>query len=347
MARQAAMLPASMILVQAIMVGMLLLSKLSLSAGMSPIVLTVYRNIVDAVAVAPFGLVFERELLKKVNWVVLAWITGNATFGVSLAMGLYYYGLRNTSADYSAIFLNLMPIVTLIIAVLIRSEKLALQKWYGRMKFLGALFCMGGTLLVSLLKGPVLHIWPTGLLKGYQHANAASATDAHHNIVVGTLFLCGELCSILDARLAKIFPSKYWTTVLSCLIGSVQCVVVAICLSHERAEWALKWDLQLVTISYSGVFNTGVMFVLISWAISKRGPIYPPMFNSMFLIVSTILDSVLLGTNIFVGTVMGTVLIVLGLYGFLWGKDEELKIMVAARAQQEAAVAHEHQPGAV
>nr|CAB3504348.1 unnamed protein product [Digitaria exilis] len=222
-------------------------------------------------------------------------------------MGLYYYGLRNTSAVYSAIFLNLVPIVTFIIAVLIRSEKLALQKWYGRMKFLGALLCMGGTLLVSLLKGRVLHIWPTGLLKGYQHANAASATDAHHNIVVGTLFLCGSCVAysmwfITQARLAKIFPSKYWTTVLSCLIGSVQCVAVGICLSHERAEWALKWDLQLVTISYSGMFNTGVMFVLISWAISKRGPIYPPMFNSIFLIVSTILDSVLLGTNIFVGT---------------------------------------------
>jgi hypothetical protein len=44
------------------------------------------------------------------------------------------------------------------------------------------------------------------------------------------------------------------------------------------------------------------MFVLISWVISKRGPIYPPMFNSLFLIISTVLDSVLLGTNIYLGT---------------------------------------------
>nr|CAB3502579.1 unnamed protein product [Digitaria exilis] len=101
MARQAAMLPASMILVQAIMVGMLLLSKLSLSAGMSPIVLTVYRNIVAAVAVAPFGLVFERELLKKVNWVVLAWITGNATFGPSPTPGAHGLGPHRSLAAAS------------------------------------------------------------------------------------------------------------------------------------------------------------------------------------------------------------------------------------------------------
>ncbi|CAL4901726.1 unnamed protein product [Urochloa decumbens] len=350
MARRAAMLPASMFLVQAVMVGMLLLSKLALSAGMSPIVLTVYRNIFAAAAVAPFALVFERQLLKKINWAVLAWTTANATFGVSLAMGLYYYGLRNTSAAYSAIFLNLVPIVTFIIAVLLRSEKLALQKWFGRMKLLGALFCFGGTLLVSLLKGPVLHLWPTGLLKGH-HVSVPASTAAHHQnkVIVGTLFLCAScvaysLWLIIQARLVKIFPSKYWTTVLTCLIGSIECCVVGFCLDHDKADWKLKWNLQLLTISYSGVLNTGVMFVLISWVISKRGPIYPPMFNSVFLIVSTVLDSLLLGTDIYVGTVVGTVLIVLGLYGFLWGKGEELKVAAAARAQQEAAAAEQEQP---
>jgi hypothetical protein len=80
---------------------------------------------------------------------------------------------------YSAIFLNLVPIVA---------------KWSGRMKFFGALLCMRGTLLVSLLKGRILRVWPTGLLllQG-SHAHApASPTGAHHNMVAGTLFLCGS-----------------------------------------------------------------------------------------------------------------------------------------------------------
>jgi hypothetical protein len=62
------------------------------------------------------------------------------------------------------------------------------------MKFFGAVLCMSGTLLVSLLKGRILHIWPTGLLllQG-SHAHApASPTGAHHNMVAGTLFLCGS-----------------------------------------------------------------------------------------------------------------------------------------------------------
>ena len=35
-------------------------------------------------------------------------------------MGLYYYGLRATSAAYSVNFLNLIPIITFIIAIVLR-----------------------------------------------------------------------------------------------------------------------------------------------------------------------------------------------------------------------------------
>ena len=39
---------------------------------------------------------------------------------IVLAMGLYYYGLRATSAAYSVNFLNLIPIITFIIAIMLR-----------------------------------------------------------------------------------------------------------------------------------------------------------------------------------------------------------------------------------
>jgi drug/metabolite transporter (DMT)-like permease len=74
-----------------------------------------------------------------------------------------------------------------------------------------------------------------------------------------------------------------------------------------------------------GVFNTGMSFVIISWAVSRRGPIYPPMFNSVSLVITTLMDSLLLGTDIYVGSRVGMVLIIVGLYAFLWGKANELQ----------------------
>ncbi|KAK8454607.1 hypothetical protein SEVIR_4G005500v4 [Setaria viridis] len=301
---RAAALPLGMVMVQVLTVVMLLLSKLALNTGMRPVVLIVYRNLVAAAAVAPLAFALEREMWKKLNLVVLGWISVNATFGVVLAMGLYYYGLQATNPAYSVVFLNLIPIVTFVIAIVLGAERVALGKWPGRMMLVGTLTCVGGTMIVSLLKGRLLHL-PTHLLKS-SHGGAPASGAHHDGMVAGTLFLCGSCLSyalwfIVQASLGKIFPSKYWATTLTCLSGSFQSFVVGVILNHDRADWRLKWDLQLLTIVYSGVFNTGITFVLISWAVSRRGPIYPPMFNSLSLIITTVMDSVLLGTNIYVG----------------------------------------------
>ncbi|RCV14766.1 hypothetical protein SETIT_3G004300v2 [Setaria italica] len=339
---ETAMLPLSMVAVQVIVVGMLLLSKLTLSAGMSPFVILVYRNMIAAAAVAPLAVYFEREIWKEINWSVCCWIFANAAFGDVLAMGLYFYGLRTTSAAYSSIFLNLIPIATFVTAIVLRAENLALGQWPGKMKLLGALLCVGGTMLVSLLKGPPLHLWPTNLL-GYSQAPAANATGAHHNMVVGTLWLCGSCMSyalyfIVQERLVKVFPSTYWMTSLTSLVGSIQALVVGVFLVRDRAEWKLHWNLELLTVVYSGVLNTGLAFLLLSWVIRRSGPIYPTMFNSVCLVMTTVLDSVLLGTQIYLGSVLGTVIIVVGMYAFLWGKGTELKRAAMAKASptQEA-----------
>uniref|UniRef100_A0A0E0ANF2 WAT1-related protein n=1 Tax=Oryza glumipatula TaxID=40148 RepID=A0A0E0ANF2_9ORYZ len=256
-----------------------------------------------------------------------------------LAMGLYFYGLRTTSATYSFIFMNLIPIATFLMAIVLRAGKLALGNWSGKLMLLGVLLCVGGTMVVNLVKGKMLHIWPTNLLKSHTQA-PANPTGPRHDMVVGTLWLCGSCLSyaiyfIVQARLVKVFPSTYLMTVLTSLLGSLQAFVVGVFLVHDRSEWRLKWDLQLLTVIYSGVFNTGLAFLLITWVIRRSGPIYPSMFNSLSLILTMVLDSLLLGTNIYLGSILGTVLVVLGLYAFLWGKGKELKLAATVAAQKE------------
>lgn len=53
-------LPVSMVVIQLITVGMTLLSKLALNAGMSPFIIIVYRNLIAAAAVAPLAFCYER-----------------------------------------------------------------------------------------------------------------------------------------------------------------------------------------------------------------------------------------------------------------------------------------------
>uniref|UniRef100_A0A0E0RG38 WAT1-related protein n=1 Tax=Oryza rufipogon TaxID=4529 RepID=A0A0E0RG38_ORYRU len=328
------LLPLSMVLVQLFTIGALLLAKLSFNSGMAPFVLLAYRNLIGTVTMLPFAFWFERQMMKKVNYKVLGWIFFNALFGIVLAMGLHYYGLRATNAGYTVNFLNLVPVVTFIIAAIFRLEKLKLKTRSGMIKVIGTVICVVGTMVVSLYRGKLLHLWPTHLLKPAQLRAIGGSDDStfptHHNMLIGTLFLCGSCLSyafwfIVQAKVNKEFPSKYFSTMLACLMGTIQAVVIGIAVDRDRSAWALHWDLQLITIIYSGVFNTAATFCLITWAVSRRGPTYPSMFNSLALIITVVLDSMLLGSDISVGSLLGAFMIIIGLYSFLWGKGKEIK----------------------
>ncbi|EEE50615.1 hypothetical protein OsJ_30811 [Oryza sativa Japonica Group] len=230
-----------------------------------------------------------------------------------------------------------------------RAEKLVFTDWPGKIKLFGIITCVGGTMVVSLYKGKLLHHpWPSHLLKF--HTQKASGYAYHHNLLAGTLFLCGSCLSyafwfIIQVRLASVFPYRYWATTLTCLSGSLQAFVIGILISPTKSAWTLKWDMQLLTVVYSGVFNTGISFVLMSLAVKHRGPIYPSMFNSLSLIVMVIMDSVLLGTSIFLGSILGTAFIIVGLNAFLWGKGKELKQAVAQHTSHKQNTDHNEQVG--
>jgi len=52
-------------------------------------------------------------------------------------------------------------------------------------------------------------------------------------------------------KLLKVFPLKYWGTMVSCILAAIQAAAVGVCLDSSKAAWRLEWNLQLITIVYS------------------------------------------------------------------------------------------------
>ncbi|CAL5189578.1 unnamed protein product [Lathyrus oleraceus] len=314
----------SMILVQVFATGMQLLSRVSLVHGTYIFALIAYRYIVAAICVVPFALYFERGLEKKFNWKVWFWLFVNALVGMTMSLGLFYYGLRDTSAAYSVNFLNLIPICTFFTSIIFRMESLKIGTWGGRAKFFGAILCVGGALTTSLFKGKEFHI---GLY--HSHHEIAISTSKTH-MFFGTLFLVGSCCCytawfIIQVKLIKVFPLKYWGTMLSCVMAAIQSALIGLCINSNIDAWRLGWNLQLITILFTGVLGTAAIFCLISWTITIKGPTYPSMFNPLALIFVAISEAIILGEPLRVGTLLGMILILLGLYYFLWGKGNEMQ----------------------
>ncbi|PON71931.1 WAT1-related protein [Parasponia andersonii] len=59
------------------------------------------------------------------------------------------------------------------------------------------------------------------------------------------------------------------------------------------------------------------------------------MFNPLTLILVALSEALILDEAIRIGTLLGTVLIILGLYSFLWGKTKEIKSLPRQRVEAE------------
>ncbi|RCV37952.1 hypothetical protein SETIT_8G103700v2 [Setaria italica] len=316
--------PAAMVLVQLIITGLIMLSKVVISRGMFIFALHAYRSAFGTMCILPFAMFYERGKWKELNWRTLGWICLNSCIGYAMPTCLNYYGLRDTTPSYAAIFLNIIPLITFILSTVLRMEKLQFRTATGSLKVVGVLLAVGGTMLVSLYKGKVLHLWGSSL----RHQRYEQPHTAKHH-VRGTILLLGSSFTFaswypIQSMVNKVYPHKYWSSTATCFLGGLQTTLIGIILRRDRNTWKLGWDLQLLTIVYTAVLATAVRYNLESWAVAKRGPAFPTMFIPLITVFTTVLDSIFLGAAITVGSLLGAVTVIAGLYVFLWGKSKEL-----------------------
>ncbi|XP_057527167.1 WAT1-related protein At5g64700-like [Amaranthus tricolor] len=316
-----------MLIVQIISTGLQILSRVILTQGTFIFALMAYRHLLAAFCIAPFAFFFERGNGTKLTLMIGVWIFLSSLSGITMGMGMFYYGLKDTTATYATNFLNLIPSVTFIFSIITRMEKLHLKTTKGKVRIIGAMLCLAGALIISLYKGSLL-------ISGQHQARHPTLTIPNKikpDWTHGTILLVASVLSyatwfIVQVKLLEAFPFKYWATMLTCISASIQTAIIGLCLDTRITSWKLGWNLQLITILYSAVLASAASFCLISWAVSSRGPAYPAMLNPLSLIFIAIIEVLLLGEDLRAGSLIGMMAIILGLYLFLWGSKKERKI---------------------
>ncbi|CAD6204734.1 unnamed protein product [Miscanthus lutarioriparius] len=181
-----------MVLIEVFTTGQMLLTKVVVDAGLFVFALLTYRFFLGTLLVVPLAIIFERGKWKEIKLKAFIWIFTSALVGFTIP-GLYYIGLGDTSPGYAINFYNIIPIATFVLAILFRKEPLNLKSLVGNIKVIGTLVCVGGTLVISLYKGKVLHLWPTNII-GYHPKQSGSAFGHHH--MRGTVLLIVSCLSL-------------------------------------------------------------------------------------------------------------------------------------------------------
>ncbi|KAK8526347.1 hypothetical protein V6N13_017391 [Hibiscus sabdariffa] len=346
-------------LIQAMFAGMVLLSKAAFNVGMSTSVFVFYRQFAGTLFILPFGIIFERKSLHQLSLATFCKIFTLAFLGITVSLNVYGLALVYTSANLGATTINCLPVTTFALAVLLRIEKLEIRTAPGIAKVLGILVCTGGVAVLAFYKGP--HLKPLvhlhhGLEFGDGNQDHGHQVSSSKRILGCFLLLVSSLCwglwLVLQSNILKSYPSKLAFTSLQCLSSTIQSFVVAIAFERDPQAWKLTWNIRLLSILYfvrkqalalqtccyffnsptvldssrivkQGFVVTGLTYYLQAWVVAKKGPVFLAMTTPLNLIMTILGSMFLLGEVVYLGSVLGGILLVISLYSVLWGKSKE------------------------
>ncbi|KAK7400265.1 hypothetical protein VNO78_11468 [Psophocarpus tetragonolobus] len=318
------------------------LYKLAINGGMSISVVTAYRHIFAALFSLLLVLLFERQNRPKLTWRVLLMSFFSGLFGGCLAQNLYFIGLASVSATFATSIYILVPVITFIFSVLCGFEKLNLQNAAGRVKVLGTTIGISGSMLLTFVKGAQIKIWTFHINLLHTHQNGHIGTPHADSGRKWLGVLCGlasgfsfSLWLVIQTKLSKEYRSHHSSTALMTLMAAIQATVFALCVEKDWSQWKLGWSIRLLTAAFSGIVVSGLVVLVTAWCVRITGPLYASIFNPLSLVIVAIFAPLILDENLYVGSVVGAVLIVCGLYMVLWGKNREMRRAQLASSDNE------------
>ncbi|XP_044507231.1 WAT1-related protein At2g39510-like [Mangifera indica] len=296
--------------------------KYALDNGLSPHVLVALRMVVAAIFISPLSIVIERPALSQ-------------NFSCT--------GMKYTTATFNVSMSNILPAMTFIMAWIFRLEIVKLRKLHGQAKILGTLVAIGGGIIMTFVKGTLLDLpWKNGRTIIFKK----SATDVEHTdlmkgaglIVVG--LFCWSCLIILQAHILRSYPSVLSLAALVCILGSIEGIILAFLVERGNTKiWSIfNPDAKPLAVIYGGMMSCST-YLIMGWLIKKREPVFVTSFNPLSMVLVTIFSSFFLAERLFLGRVLGAVVIIIGLYMVLWGKSKDQLCSNSQNSQEDAAAA--------
>ncbi|EPS60269.1 hypothetical protein M569_14534, partial [Genlisea aurea] len=244
-------------------------------------------------------------------------------YRMGLSLEFYYISLNYISTTLATAFINALPAFVFIISLLSRVERVDVRKKEGQAKVIGAVVCISGAMVFTLYKGP-------GLYSGKEVTTTNSIAKAYtkQDCIKGSVFMLGCISAwaiwvVMQSFILKEFPAKLRLMNMEIGFSCIGVTIYGAVTERELSSWKLSWDVNLLAVAYAGIIVTAATYPVQVWVVEKRGPVYTSIFSPLGLILTAFLSAVLFHEALFLGSVFGGGLLVIGLYAFLWGKNKE------------------------
>lgn len=315
----------AMFAVECTNVGLSTIFKAATLKGLSYHVFMVYSYGVSALVLLPLCLIFYRKMkLPPLTFQILARFFSLGIMGFS-AQYLGYRGIEYSSPTLASAMSTLAPAATFVLAVLFRMEKLELNRLRSQLKTIGTIITIAGAFVVVLYKGPVVI--------DIQSSSASTSTNAPTDharsdwvmggVLLAANYLIVSVWYIFQAKAVNEYPAEivvvFFYNLFSCIIATPVCFIT----EPNLNAWILTPDVRLMSILYSGIIGSGFGTVIHTWGLHVKGPVYVALFRPLSIAIAAILGVIFLGDNLYLGSIIGAIIISSGFYIVVWGKSQE------------------------
>uniref|UniRef100_A0A1D1YLG1 WAT1-related protein n=1 Tax=Anthurium amnicola TaxID=1678845 RepID=A0A1D1YLG1_9ARAE len=319
----------TIILIRTIYAGMNMFAQAAFSGGMDTFVFAFYRQASATIFLTPIAIIFERKRAPQLSFKILCKMFALAGCGLTFCFELYNVSVKYTSATVAAATMNTIPVTTFVLAALLGLESVQLKDMSGITKLLGVAFCLVGAMAIAFYQGPLLKSFNHHHLLGHKtgvtddHGSFSTTTWAKGCLLMVLGNIGWSIWLVMQGAILKQYPSKLLFTAFQCFFSAIQTFFIALSFERDFTRWKLGLDVRLLSVAYCGIIVTGVSFYLQSWCIERAGPVILAMSTPLTLLITMGSLSFVFGETIPLGSIIGGVLMVGGLYSVIWGRSKE------------------------
>ncbi|XP_060669647.1 WAT1-related protein At5g40230 [Ziziphus jujuba] len=78
--------------------------------------------------------------------------------------------------------------------------------------------------------------------------------------------------------------------------------------------------MKLIAVGYNASFALALRTVIHFWAFKKKWAVFVAMFKPLGNVIALVLGIIFLGETIYLGRVVGGIIVSVGFYAVIWGK---------------------------
>nr|XP_043607174.1 WAT1-related protein At3g28050-like [Erigeron canadensis] len=320
---------AAMVMVECGEVGMITLGKAAMNDGLSNLVYVVYYNALGTIILLP-NFVFHscRNRRPPLTLSVLSKLFGLGLLGICLLQVCAYAGINYSSPTLAAALGNLIPAFTFLFAIIFRIEKFDVRKSTSQAKALGTIIAITGAFVMTFYQGPALF---KTILGHDSHKNLVSSQQSNWilgSLLIGITCICSASWNVFQTATVKEYPDEVTVVFLFCCFGTIQCAIFTLILKGTTDIWILETGTEWVSIVFAAITGTAIRSRVITWVLCKKGPVYVSMFKPISMVIAVIMGMMFLGDILRLGSVIGALIIALGVYTVLWGQAKEHSLAI-------------------